>query len=199
MHLQSVLSRAALFLACLNMGSVVHAQDAAKIHFDSSTKIFRLDAGGVTYAFGVNNADELQPVYWGKAVAMTDAFPAARTLPEAAAFDFSAMVTPQEYAGWGGGLTTEPALKVSYPDGNRDLVLHYVSHTIAGDDLTIRTKDIERDLFVELHYTIDAVTGIVGRSAVIENKSREMCGLARWRGVGHGASRWSRISCSRFA
>lgn len=27
--------------------------------------MFRIDAGGVTYAFGINNVKALQPVYWG--------------------------------------------------------------------------------------------------------------------------------------
>ena len=31
---------------------------------------------------------------------------------------------------------------MSYPDGNRDLVLHYVSHVIKGNELTITVKDI---------------------------------------------------------
>jgi alpha-galactosidase len=159
---------AALIVPCASM----MAQESDAIHYDAATKVFRLDGGGVTYAFGVNNVDELQPVYWGKSVALNDPFPAVHTMPEAASFDSPATTTPKEYAGWGGGLYTEPALKVSYPDGNRDLVLHYVSHAIDGNKLTVETKDIERDLFVELKYTIDAATGIVGRSAVIENKTK---------------------------
>ena len=147
------------------------AQKPADIHFDAASKVFRIDAGDVTYAFGINNVDELQPVYWGRQLSSTDKFPPTLTKPEAAAFDSSTTTTPNEYAGWGGGLYVEPALKVSYPDGNRDLVLHYVSHMIKGDELTITLKDIERDLFVELHYTVDPETGIIGRSAVIMNKT----------------------------
>ena len=60
--------------------------------------------------------------------------------------------TPQEFSGWGAGLYVEPALKVTFPDGNRDLVLHYLSHKIDGDSLTIRLKDVERDVFVDLRY-----------------------------------------------
>ena len=147
------------------------SQDTNAIHYNSGTKVFRLDGGGVTYAFGVNEGDELQPVYWGRAVSLQDGFASAKRMPEAASFDSTATTTPKEFAGWGGGLYTEPALKVSFPDGNRDLVLHYVSHKIDGDTLTVTVKDVERAVVVELEYTIDPVTGIVGRSATIENKT----------------------------
>jgi len=151
---------------------LLKAQGPGDIHFDQASRVFRIDAGGVTYAFGVNNVNELQPLYWGRQISSNDRFPSVHAEPELASFDSSTTTTPNEYAGWGGGLYPEPALKVSYPDGNRDLVLHYVSHTIKGDQLTITLKDIERDLFVELHYTVDHETGIVGRSATILNKTQ---------------------------
>ncbi|MGA8939709.1 MAG: alpha-galactosidase [Acidobacteriaceae bacterium] len=145
------------------------AQESKTIHFDPATKVFRIDASGTTYAFGVNNADELQPLFWGRAIAAIDDLPAAHTLPEVASFDGPGTVTQGEYKGWGGELYLEPDLKVTFPDGNRDLVLHYVSNHIEGDTLTILTKDIERDLSVELRYTVDPATGIIGRSATIHN------------------------------
>ena len=148
------------------------AQAPSDIHFDPATKVFRIDAAGMTYAFGINNADELQPVFWGAQISLDDKLPAAVTMPEAASFDPTHTTTPSEYAGWGGGLYVEPALKVSYPDGNRDLILHYVSHAIKGNELTILLKDIDRDLFVELHYLVDDTTGVLGRSAVITNKTK---------------------------
>ncbi len=161
------------------MGPVMYsvttkAQGASDIHFDPMTKVFRIDAGGMTYAFGINNGDELQPVFWGARIGAGDKLPAAVKMPEAASFDSSYTTTPNEYAGWGGGLYVEPALKVTYPDGNRDLILHYVSHEIKGDQLTVLLKDIDRDLYVELHYTVDDATGILGRSAVVTNKTKTL-------------------------
>jgi alpha-galactosidase len=155
----------------MSAGHVV-AQGLSDIHFDGAAKVFRIDAGGVTYAFGVNNVGALQPVYWGGQLSSEDKFPATLAKPEAASFDSSTTTTPNEYAGWGAGLFVEPALKVSYPDGNRDLVLRYVSHIIKGNELTISLKDIDRSLFVDLHYVVDHETGIVGRSAVIFNKTQ---------------------------
>jgi alpha-galactosidase len=143
------------------------------IRFDATSRIFRLDAAGMTYAFGINDQDELQPVYWGSAIAASDRLPAAAHNAAAASFDLSSTTTQNEYAGWGAELYPEPALKVTFPDGNRDLVLHYVSHTIEGNELTIMLKDIQRELFVELRYSLDPATGIIGRSSIIRNKTAE--------------------------
>ena len=170
-HLRTVLVQTVLVASVGMNAPRLIAQGPSDIHFDEMSKVFRIDAGGVTYAFGINNVNELQPVYWGGQVSSADKFAAAMTKPEAAAFDSPATTTPNEYVGWGGGLYVEPALKVSYPDGNRDLVLHYVSHSIKGNELTITLKDIERNLFVELHYIVDHESGIVGRSAMILNKT----------------------------
>jgi len=171
-RLRSRLLQIALIAIVGAHACLLKAQGPGDIHFDQASRVFRIDAGGVTYAFGVNNVNELQPLYWGRQISSNDRFPSVHAEPELASFDSSTTTTPNEYAGWGGGLYPEPALKVSYPDGNRDLVLHYVSHTIEGDQLTITLKDIERDLFVELHYTVDHETGIVGRSATILNKTQ---------------------------
>lgn len=172
MRLQLRLVWAALMMGLAMYTVTTSAQATENIRFDPATKVFRIDAGGMTYAFGINNVDELQPVFWGARIASADSLPAATTKPEAASFDSTYTVTPNEYAGWGAGLYVEPALKVSYPDGNRDLILHYVSHVIKGDELTVTLKDIDRELYVELHYVVDDATGILGRSAVIMNKTK---------------------------
>ena len=143
------------------------------ISYDASSRVFRIDSGDVSYAFGINERDELQSLYWGGRLGSGDALPPAHSLADVASFDLSTTNTPQEFPGWGAGLYVEPSLKVTFPDGNRDLVLHYVSHEIDGDKLTIVLKDISRDIFVELHYQVDAETGILGRSAKIENRTKD--------------------------
>ena len=155
--------------AVLLAASVLSAQTAA-VHFDSSTKVFRLDGGNVTYSFGVNARGELQSIYWGGRLADSDALPAATPMREWASFDSSHSNTPEEYAGWGGGLFVEPALKIMFPDGNRDLVLHYDSHAEKPNGLDVVLKDISRKIYVTLHYAIDPATGILARSATIESR-----------------------------
>jgi len=145
----------------------------ASVNFDSATRVFRLDGGNMTYAFGVNQRGELQAIYWGGRLGATDVIPQAVPMMEWASFDDSYTTTPQEYAGWGAGLFVEPALKITFPDGNRDLVLHYESHTIGASGLDVVMKDIERPVFVTLHYVIDPDTGVLARSAAIENRGKE--------------------------
>jgi alpha-galactosidase len=138
--------------------------------FDAASKIFRLDGGGVSYVFGVNTRGELQQLYWGGRLGATDGFAKAEPLRELASFDSSNTTTPQEYAGWGNGLFVEPALKVSFADGNRELVLHYLSHATVTNGFDIVLKDVGRQIFVTLHYTMDPASGILARSATIENR-----------------------------
>jgi alpha-galactosidase len=157
---------AASFAAPANLLSA----QASSASFDTGTKEFRLDGGNVTYVFGVNPRGELQQIYWGGRLAAADKLPSARPMRESASFDNSYSTTPQEYAGWGAGLFIEPALKITFADGNRDLVLHYDSYTDKPNGLDVVLKDISRQIFVTLHYAIDPQTGILARSATIENR-----------------------------
>jgi alpha-galactosidase len=142
--------------------------------FGQTAQVFRLDGGDSTYAFGVNDRGQLQPIYWGGRLGAHDTLVAPHSMPELASFDSPYTTTPQEYASWGAGLFTEPALKVTFADGNRDLVLHFVSGKSAGAGvLDILLKDISREIYVTLHYSIDRESGILARSAVIENREKE--------------------------
>jgi alpha-galactosidase len=143
----------------------------AGVSYDAANKIFRLDAKSVSYVFGVNEHGQLQSRHWGGRLAGTDVFAPSHSDLGNASFDVSSSTTEQEFPGWGAALFTEPALKVRFPDGNRDLVLRYVGHRIDGDRLVVSLKDIERDLDVDLTYEIDA-GGILSRSARIENRTQ---------------------------
>jgi len=52
-------------------------------------------------------------------------------------------------------------------------VLHYESHTATADGFEVVVKDLEREIFVTLHYAIDPESGILARSATIENREGE--------------------------
>ncbi len=174
-----------LCAALLLLPSLVAAQNAPSATYDATDRVFRLDGGQMTYVFGVNPRGELQQIYWGGRVAATDTFPPARPKPGWASFDSSYNNTPQEYAGWGAGLFNEPALKITFAGGNRDLVLHYLSHTQTASGFDVVLKDIERPIFVTLHYAIDPESGILARSAAIENRGAapvtvEQAAAAAW-------------------
>src|SRR5271155_1430064 len=157
-----------------------------------TAQVFRLDGGNSTYAFGVNEHGELQPLYWGGRIGAHDSVPPAHSFPEKASFDSPYTTTPEEYAGWGAGLFTEPALKVTFADGNRDLVLHLVRATPNGSQapngsqsIEVLLKDISREIYVTLRSSIDAESGILARSASIENREKqpvviEQAAAAQW-------------------
>ncbi|HTX75606.1 MAG TPA: alpha-galactosidase [Terracidiphilus sp.] len=159
-----------LLVAFLFTYAAVLPAQTSDARFDPAAKVFRLDAADTTYAFGVNARGELQQIYWGGRLAASDPIPAPAPARAWASFDSSYSNTPQEYAGWGAGLYNEPALKITFADGNRDLVLHYDSETPATNGFNVVLKDISRQIYVTLHYAIDPATGIVARSATIENR-----------------------------
>jgi alpha-galactosidase len=152
---------------------LVHlARAADPIIFIEKKKLWVLQGGEVTYALGVNERGELQHLYWGKRMEVQD-FDSARSLPEWASFDLSTTTTPQEYPGWGAGLYSEPALKATFANGNREVVLHYVDQQLKNDNLEITLKDEGSRLLVHLHYRVYADSGIIERSARVENRTSE--------------------------
>jgi alpha-galactosidase len=135
-----------------------------------SQPVFRLNGENTTYAFGVNERGELQQIYWGGRLGEHDVIDPVKSEDVLSGFDSSYNNTPQEYAGWGAELYLEPALKVTFADGSRDLVLHYASSSKHDDNsIDVVMKDISRAVIVTLHYNIDPESGIVARSATIEN------------------------------
>lgn len=177
-----------LLLTLLTAGSAMAQTgvQAATQTMGQTAQVFRLDGGNATYAFGVNERGELQTLYWGGRIGGRDSVPAAHSNPEAASFDSPYTTTPQEYAAWGAGLFTEPALKVSFADSNRDLVLHFVRAAPNGSQsLDVVLKDISREIYVTLRYSMDPDSGILARSAIILNKEKqpitiEQAAAAQW-------------------
>src|SRR5579863_4003667 len=155
---------------CLLVSALAWAQTGK---FDNETKTFRLDGGNVSYVFGVNSRGELEQLYWGGRLGAGDRFPPAVPRDEWSSFDNSYTNTPQEYVGWGEGLFSQPAVKATFADGNRDLVLHYVSQEETREGLNVVLKDIEREFYVTLHYSIDPDSGVLARSATLENRSQQ--------------------------
>ena len=147
------------------------AQDP--IRYLSDKKLWVLDTANSTYVFGVNERNQLQHSYWGKRLWRDADLAPVHSAADWASFDGSASTTPGEYAGWGSNMYTEPCLKVTLADGNRDLVLRYVNHEIQGSALKVVTKDIQYDLIVNLYYRVYPGAGMIEKHAVIENKTSQ--------------------------
>jgi alpha-galactosidase len=149
----------------------------AAVQYDPERKVWVLQAGEATYAMGVNERGELQAIYWGPRVTRDADFSPAHSRGEVASFDLSTTTTPQEYPGWGAELYNEPALKATYANGNRDVVLHFVQQHIDGETLQIDLKDIASDLQVHLYYKVFPETGILERWSRIENHTDQVITL----------------------
>ncbi len=140
------------------------------ITFDQATQTFRVDAAQTTYVLGVDPNKQLETLYWGARLQPQDKLAAAQIPHSSSSFDNGA---PGEFTGWGSMLYVVPDLKITFPDGNRDVVLHYDSYSIDGNVLSIRMKDIERAVEVTLCYQPDPATGVLARWAKVENKTSQ--------------------------
>lgn len=163
--------------ACLSLlggmaALAVPFRSDAETRFDERTKVFRLDGDGVTYAFGIDSVGQIQALHWGGSLAVDDPLPAAPKPSDFSGFDRANSVTPLEYVAFGGGLVTEPSLKVAFPDGGRDLVLRYAGHEMTAEGIRVRLKDISAEVHVELTYGMDKATGMLSRSARVYNRTR---------------------------
>jgi alpha-galactosidase len=158
----------ALFLISSIAPTRLYAQS---IQFVESRKIWLLTTRESSYALGVSPNGALQHLYWGGPLWRAEELPATSTRRDLSSFDPHQMLENEEFPGWGGPRYYEPALKIAREDGDRDLVLRYVSHKIQPDNLDVTLKDIRDDIQVTLHYRLYPDYGIIGRSATISNRT----------------------------
>ncbi len=144
---------------------------AQSIQFDAGRKIWLLATRDSAYALGVAANGELRHLYWGAPLWRIADLPVPPPRRDLSSFDPQPMLENEEYAGWGGARYYEPALKITAPDGDRDLVLVYQSHRVQENDLDITLKDIRDDIEVVLHYRLYPENGILSRSATITNRT----------------------------
>jgi len=142
---------------------------AQAIQYIESRKIWLLSAGQTSYAMGVAGDGALRHLYWGAPLWRADDLQAPAPRRDISSFDPRQMLEAEEYPGWGGPRYYEPALKIARENGDRDVVLRYVSHRIQQNDLDIVVKDIRDDIEVTLHYRVYPEQGILRRSATIRN------------------------------
>ena len=76
----------------------------------------------------------------------------------------------EEYGGWGGCNYAEPALKISFADGVRDLKLRYEGYRIEGENQVIlRLADTYYPVSVEVHYKAIPQYDLIERYVQIYN------------------------------
>jgi alpha-galactosidase len=144
---------------------------AQSIQFDQARKIWLLTTHDSSYAMGVSQDGSLLNLYWGAPLWRLADLPAAVQRHDISSFDPRQMLENEEYPGWGGPRYYEPALKITREDGDRDLVLKYVSHRMENDSLDITLKDINDPIEVILHYQLFPKYGLLRRNATVYNKT----------------------------
>ncbi|HEY3457269.1 MAG TPA: alpha-galactosidase [Bryobacteraceae bacterium] len=144
---------------------------AQSIRYDAGRRIWLLTTQASSYAMGLSSEGQLQHLYWGGPLWRIEDVPAAARKRDISSFDPHQMLENEEYPGWGGPRFDEPALKITRADGDRDLVLRYVSHQAKANELAITLKDIRDDIEVELDYQVHS--GTIARKAIIRNRSKQ--------------------------
>ena len=162
--------RSALFI--LVSVTVTFAASAQTVRFDSARKLWFLSTRDTSYVLGINEQNEMQHVYWGKRIAAENDFAPAH-LASAYGFETREGRTAGEYPAWGGMRYAEPCLKVTFPDGNRDLVLKFDSQKIGSDILEITLKDISYGVFVTLRYRVFTAFDVIEKSVRVDNRTKE--------------------------
>ena len=162
--------RSALFI--LVSVTVTFAASAQTVRFDSARKLWFLSTRDTSYVLGINEQNEMQHVYWGKRIAAENDFAPAH-LASAYGFETREGRTAEEYPAWGGVRYAEPCLKVTFPDGNRDLVLKFDSQKIGPDILEITLKDISYGVFVTLRYRVFTAFDVIEKSVRVDNRTKE--------------------------
>ncbi|HXB71365.1 MAG TPA: alpha-galactosidase [Candidatus Acidoferrales bacterium] len=161
---------AGLAVVCALGASSLPAQVPAQaIQYIESRKVWLLTTGQSSYAMGLGADGALRHLYWGAPLWRVDDLQAPAPRRDVSSFDPRQMLENEEFPGWGGPRYYEPALKVARENGDRDLVLRYVSHRIQQNDLDIVLKDIRDPIEVTLHYRVYPGHGILRRGATVRN------------------------------
>ncbi len=141
------------------------------IRYFEDEKCFLLQGKNATYAMKITEKREVCHLYWGARIDTPADLPTLDELARRFSVNELKIGTGdfQEYRGFGGKSTIEPALKITFPDGTRDLFLKYQSHEINGEILHITLKDPAYPVTVTAVYTLRPEYDILERYSVIKN------------------------------
>jgi alpha-galactosidase len=169
MHSSKVL-RIALLFSIPVLASALRAQS---VQYFEKGKFWLLSTVYNSYVLAVGPHGELQHLYWGRPLQSESDITPPGVVHDISAVDPFQMLINEEYPSWGGPLYEEPALKITREDGDRDLVLRYVSHRIQQNDLEVELKDIRDPIEVTLHYRVYPHYGVVRRYTTIRNGTKQ--------------------------
>ncbi|MDL4843225.1 alpha-galactosidase [Aquibacillus rhizosphaerae] len=175
------------------------------ITFDSSSKVFHLQAKHTSYVMQIVKEGYLAHLYWGKRVRQSRVPNNLRYLdrgfsgnPNKEDRGFSLDTLPHEYPAYGNTDFRGPAIQVEQSNGSRITDLRYDSHEIISgkpklpglpatyveDDkeaetLKVRLKDVELGLVITLTYSVYKGLDVITRSTYIENNGKDSLRLLK--------------------
>ena len=138
------------------------------VRYLEARKTWLLTAAHSQYALTLNREGELVHLWWGPRLPVGD-FESNAIAPVENRGQFGENILPLDYPGWGDWRYLEPALKVRFADGVRDLRLRYSAHQIEGDRLTVTLKDTHYPFVVEVWYRVRPQFDLIERGARLRN------------------------------
>jgi len=132
-----------------------------------------IETNNTGYAIGLNKAGFLAQRYWRGRLPFTADYPAAVNPPERSSFDMPPHYVPEEYPGYSALRYIDPALKITFADGVRDLVLSYQGFSTPAapwPELALHLQDADYPLRVTLHYRAYEEYDLIARWITIENQ-----------------------------
>ncbi|CAH1211924.1 Alpha-galactosidase AgaA [Paenibacillus allorhizoplanae] len=135
--------------------------------------IFEIRTDKSSYVFGINEKGIIQHLYWGAHVEAADCGYLLKSRLHSS-FDAEIDRETEEYGGWGGCNYAEPALKVSFADGVRDLKLRYEGYRVVGEnEIVLRMVDRYYPLDIEVHYKAIPEYDLIERFVHVRNSQTE--------------------------
>lgn len=145
------------------------------IEYLEEAKTWILTTSKTAYVMGVDETGCLQHLYWGARLPRNADYPRP-SLTWQAAFESPRGLAYEEYPAWEGIKYREPAVKASFADGVREVILTYDSHHLLPaspaasiPELVISLKDPDYALQVDLHYRVYEACDLIERFAEIRN------------------------------
>ncbi|MFD0959296.1 alpha-galactosidase [Paenibacillus chungangensis] len=146
------------------------------IQVNDEQQLFLLTTDNMCYGFGVDAKGCLLHIHWGNKIRIDDLAGLLQPYYHSH-FDAEVEREKEEYSPWGGLSFIEPALKVKFHDGVRDLKLRYTSYELSNsgecDILVIHLQDAYYPLEVRLTYTVIAGYDLIERGASLINNGKD--------------------------
>lgn len=138
-----------------------------------------IETNSTGYAIGINAMGLLAHRYWGTRLPRPTDYPPPLAFPGWASFNGPGQVVPEEYPAPSGLKYIDPCLKLTFSDGTRDTVLLFEEASVQEEELTLRLRDAQFPLRVNLHYRAYPAFDLIERWVTVENLGSQPVTLER--------------------